>query len=329
MKKIFSLFAIATAALLVACASTSSESSASAMPTITRKAFPDNAFQEIPSNYLTSCAQKGTIEQITYKTKNHKVENAPEFEKRAFVYLPYGYDANDTSKKYNILYLMHGGGGRESDFLAGRSPQVQNLIDNMIAAKIIPPMIICTPTYNTQYERDAARGCADFHLELKADLIPAVEAKYHTYAKNVTPAGIKASRTHRAFSGFSMGAVCTWAVFQNSLDEIAYYIPISGDSWAVRNDHAGSVKVLADAIKNGGHTAADFKIYSGCGRTDIAEPNLTPQINEMKKLPEVFVYADNFAKGNFYQMIYELSGHTTETILRVLYNGLPKSFDEK
>ena len=60
------------------------------------------------------------------------------------------------------------------------------------------------------------------------DLIPAVEGTYSTYADNVTPEGIKASRDHRAFGGFSMGSVATWHTFLNCLDAFRYFMPSSG-----------------------------------------------------------------------------------------------------
>ena len=44
-----------------------------------------------------------------------------------------------------------------------------------------------------------------FQKELAEDLIPAVETAYKTYAETVDPAGLKASRLHRGFGGFSMG----------------------------------------------------------------------------------------------------------------------------
>lgn len=44
-----------------------------------------------------------------------------------------------------------------------------------------------------------------FHLDLRENLIPAVESCFHTYAENTTEEGLEASREHRAFGGFSLG----------------------------------------------------------------------------------------------------------------------------
>ena len=62
----------------------------------------------------------------------------------------------------------------------------------------------------------------------KLQEIPAVEGTYSTYADNVTPEGIKASRDHRAFGGFSMGSVGTWDTFLICLDAFRYFMPSSG-----------------------------------------------------------------------------------------------------
>lgn len=51
---------------------------------------------------------RGMIERISYRTTNPEGEL---LDKYANVYLPYGYDPEDSTRRYNILYIMHGGGG--------------------------------------------------------------------------------------------------------------------------------------------------------------------------------------------------------------------------
>ena len=60
-----------------------------------------------------------------------------------------------------------------------------------------------------------------FHNDLRDKLIPHIEAKYTTYS----------SREHRAFGGFSLGAVTTWHQFIYCLDLFRYFLPMSGDCW--------------------------------------------------------------------------------------------------
>lgn len=294
--------------------------------------FPDNAFQEIPEEYFTEPENAGTVVSIKYETKNYSGDEE-EFEKTAYVYLPYGYNQDDTETKYDVFYLMHGGGGSEKDFFRGvmESSDLKSIIDNMIANGDMNPCIVVTPSYNNPYNGDATACCKYFANEFVNDLIPAVEGKYNTYAENVKKSGLKASRMHRAFGGFSMGSACTWWVFEYALDEVGYFMPISGDSWCVENTGGlnkpvETAEYMRQIVLDYGYTKDDFYIYCGTGTNDMAYPNMTPMIEEMKKLDDVFVYCDNFKDGNLYYCIREGGWHDANTIYRIVYNGLPKFF---
>ena len=290
----------------------------------TRTEFPDNKFKDMPQEYTRPNEKAGKIVSFKYKTRNHKTEGSAETEKTCLVYLPAGYDEKDTKTQYNILYLMHGAGGNESTFFRGegQNTPLKNTFDNMIAKGDIKPLIVVTPTLGSV-------DALDFHSELVKDLIPTVEKQYHTYAKDVTAEGVHASKWHRAFGGFSLGGVTTWAVFDHCIDQIGCYIPISGDSWiAGQFQGAGAAKYLAETFTQTGYKPTDFRIYSGCGSTsDMANRNLTPQIDAMKNYPDIFKYCDNFKDGNLYLAISEKSGHDNTTIMNTLYNGLPKMFE--
>ena len=320
------LFACAAAlAVLCGCVGVGASSTASA-----RTSFPDNAFKEIPQEYFNVCEKGGIIRDFKYKTRDNQTAGSPEFEKSGLVYLPYGYDENDTATRYNVLYLMHGGGDNPGWYFggAGQNTRLKNVIDHLIANGEMKPVIICALSYYTQYSNDATKNCIDYHYELDKDVIPVFEKQYHTYAKDVSQEELDASRWHRGFGGFSMGACATWSVFEHCLGEMGYFIPMSGDCWAIgRGKYVEGAKHLADTVVKNGKTARDFYIYSGCGRNDVAEPNMTPMINEMKKYPDIFKYCDNFKDGNLYQMIYERGGHDINSVMRVMYNGLPKMFD--
>ncbi|MGI6010324.1 MAG: hypothetical protein ACOX8H_02335 [Ruminococcus sp.] len=49
--------------------------------------------------------------------------------KPAWVYLPYGYDENDTDIRYNILYLMHGQTMTAGDFLDEGKSDLVNILN--------------------------------------------------------------------------------------------------------------------------------------------------------------------------------------------------------
>lgn len=298
--------------------------------------YPDNAFKDVPEDYIgNESVPRGSVVRFNYETSDifDFNDNKETYQKSALVYLPACYDENDTETRYNVLYLMHGGSDSPEWFFGGEggSTGITQILDSMIANGDMEPVIICAVSYYTEYCKDDTTNCINFHHELMNDIVPLFETKYHTYAEDITAEGLANSRYHRAFGGFSMGAVTTWSVFENRLDEIAYYLPISGDCWALGGTAGGSrsaetAERLASKVKESGYTAEEFYIYSGCGRHDIAEPNLTPQINAMKELTDTFIYCDNFADGNLYQCIYEQGGHDVNTVARILYNGLPKMF---
>ena len=287
----------------------------------------------MPSDYFSNTwAPKGTIVEFTYDTKNHNSDDDKVYQKSALVYLPAGYDENDTETRYNIMYIMHGGGDSPKYYLGspGESfSRISRMMDSMIAKGEIEPLIVCVATYYTEYTNDATTNCLNFHLELMNDLVPAIESTYHTYAKDTSAEELADTRTHRAFSGFSMGAVTTWSVFENCLDEFAYFMPVSGDCWAKGTTNGKSLSTaqyLEKMVQEQEKNAEDFFIYSGCGENDMAEPNLTPQIKMMKVCKDTFIYCENFAHGNLYECIYPKGGHDVKTVAAVMYNGLPKMF---
>lgn len=176
----------------------------------------------VPEQYdAPNCPQAGTVEELSYQTKAYGTDGR-DVEKRAQVYLPYGYD---ETKQYNILYLMHGTGDDENDWLL-TNPQNKDMLDRMIASGSIDPLIVVTPTFYT--EEDCA-GSLDtltfsFREELRNDLMVAVESRYATYAESCDNEGFTASRDHRAFAGLSRGAVTTaHSALCGSLDYFSWF----------------------------------------------------------------------------------------------------------
>lgn len=288
------------------------------------KVFPDNAYNDMPSGFKKEATKHGTFEVFNYTAKT---DTGEEYEKTAMVYLPYGYDAEDKETKYNVLYLMHGGGDDETRYW-GRAG-LEKVLDSMFEKGNCEPFIVVTPNYRIP-GCDETASAKNFYKELRGYLIPAFESQHNTYAEDTTPDGIKASRMHRAYGGFSMGACSVWAVFENCLDEIAYYMPVSGDCWSVGGSGEKKAEYLAEKVKEQGYTADDFYMYAGCGNTgDMAYPNMVPQLDAMRELSDTFVYCDNFADGNFYYYPFISSGHSIPTVNSTIYNALPKFFIER
>lgn len=301
----------------------------------TRKSiFPDNVFQEVPDRYFKKQKQRGDVVRFSYDAKNY-AGNGETYKKSALVYLPYGYDAQDEDTKYNILYLMHGGGDDENWYLVDEHVQsgLQMLLDSMIAEGTIEPCIVCTPTFNNSYCDNASECTEFFSEELTRDLIPALEGEYNTYYNSGKKNSMEETRMHRAFGGFSMGAATTWWVFEKCLKEVGYFLPISGDSWCVAMGGGSSksqetAKELADSVSEQGMTSDDFYIYSGSGgKDDMASAGMKSQVEAMKQLDQTFTFCNNFADGNLYYYRWKKGNHDINTVYNMVYNGLPKFFD--
>ena len=293
---------------------------------MTEEAANEKYFKPVPDEYRMANDKPGKIESLYYQTPN-LTEGIDD--KKLHVYLPYGYDPSATNKKYNVLYLMHGGGENEDLIFGGpgQSREMMKILDNMIARGDIEPLIVVTPTVN-----GGKNDVAFFHEELIDTIVPLVEKKYNTYAKSGSLEDLQASREHRAFGGFSMGSVTTWYTFIHALDYFKYYIPLSGDSWIIEQRGGGikpkeTAEYLANVVKESGYKPQDYYIFSATGNLDIAYPNLKPQIDAMKQLTDVFIYSSDTKKGNFYFLNADGGTHAWSWQNQYIYNILPDLFN--
>lgn len=232
-----------------------------------------------PAACYKPSAKAGKIETFNYEVER----NGKKWTKRAQVYLPYGYKAKDKKTKYNVLYLMHGGGDNTTSFLT--PPQdwlrLKDILDNLIAEKKMAPIIVVTPTFYDDDQNiganrmeDATRQTQEFHLELEKFLIPSVETAYNTYLEKTDIEGIEATRKHRAYGGFSMGALSTWYQLGYGINAVATYLPLSGDVWLF--NEKGEKQSLTYAAKwlnsqvEASKYANDFRVLGFTGTDDIA-----------------------------------------------------------
>lgn len=289
---------------------------------ITNAKLPDK-LSEIPQEYFTGSDHQGTLVEMeydTYESMSYE-QQATVLHKRAIVYLPYGY-SEDT--RYNVFYLMHGGWSDETAYL-GTPDQpggFKNVLDHAIEDGKVQPVIVVCPTYNNESEKDswdyslAIRLTDNYHNELVNDLIPAVEGTYSTYAEDTTLEGIRRSRDHRAFCGFSMGSVATWRTFQHCLDYFRYFMLSSGN---LTTDG----EYMASLVRDSGHEWNDFFIFAASGTEDFAYSSFKYQIKAMAGVSDgTFRYADNEAEGNLYFLEQEGGTHSGEYAMEYFYNGL-------
>ena len=181
----------------------------------------------------------GTVERLDYDTSVYG--NGKVYRKTAYVYLPYCYDKDDKTRKYNVLYFQHGNSCEPAMFAVGGN---KYMFDMLFDSGENDPCIIVFISYYMDPMRDAAErtrtGGAEagdgwtpgipamFHREIVQDIIPLVELKYNTWLKDGSEEGIIATRDHRAFSGYSRGGVWTWRMFHHAFKYFRWYCPMSG-----------------------------------------------------------------------------------------------------
>jgi enterochelin esterase-like enzyme len=149
------------------------------------------------------------------------VENAW---RQVYIYTPPGY--SNSSARYPVLYLQHGGGEDQRVwFEMGRT----NLIlDNLIAEKKCKPFIVVMETSATLKAGEARpqpdangriRLSNDAYGELMVkDLIPFIDGNFRTVSNG----------NNRAMAGLSMGSGVTRTVTLANLDKFAYIGLFSG-----------------------------------------------------------------------------------------------------
>ena len=152
----------------------------------------------------------GKIDSISYSSKTVGAT------RKALVYTPPGYS---KSKKYPVLYLLHGIGGDEKEWLKGGHPEV--ILDNLYAEGKIEPMIVIMPNGRAMKDDraegnimapDKVQAFATFEQDLLNDLIPYVEKKY----------SVLTDRENRAIAGLSMGGGQSLNFGLGNLDKFAW-----------------------------------------------------------------------------------------------------------
>ncbi|WP_278713345.1 esterase [Bacteroides finegoldii] len=176
----------------------------------------------IGDNYNVQDVPHGTVSKVWYDSPVLGME-----QRRMTVYTPAGYET--SSRKYPVLYLLHGAGGDEDSWAdLGRATQI---LDNLIASGKAEPMIVVMP--NGVASRQAAPGqepgtmvkpemwvkgmMEGSYEKAFPDIMRYVEKHYRTINK----------KTHRAIAGLSMGGFHTIQISANYPDKFDYVGPFS------------------------------------------------------------------------------------------------------
>lgn len=296
----------------------------------------ETVFEEHPRIRTGVPTKAGKCERLAYTTAVY--EDGKTYQKYCYVYLPYGYDPEDKEKKYNVLYFQHGNTCDPQIFgVGGNKP----MIDMLFESGEIEPCIMAFITYYMDPEGDygervvSGRVAAgdgswpeikgNYYKEIVEDIIPLVEMKYNTYLTDPSREGIRATRDHRAFTGYSRGCGCTWNIISKDFEYFRWYAPMSGHIGAgkPRGETPTEAEVY-DFLTAGMQKNPDlpFFIYASCGNPDAEE--MKRQMKFVTKF-DGFSYGTDPAKNNIYFAISDFY-HTDFLVPYYLWNSMKVLF---
>ncbi|NRF37775.1 esterase [Pedobacter sp. LMG 31643] len=218
----------------------------------------------------------GKIDTVSYYSKT--VGNI----RKAITYTPPGYS---KSKKYPVLYLLHGIGGDEKEWLNGGTPQV--ILDNLYAAGKLEPMIVVMPNGRAMKDdrpignimsKDKIEAFSTFERDLLSDLIPFVEKKYRVYK----------DREHRAIAGLSMGGGQSLNFGLGNLDKFA---------WVGGFSSAPNTRAPKDLLPDPAKAKKMLKLlFISCGASDnlIINSKRTHDYLAQNNVPHVYFIEPGF-----------------------------------
>ena len=159
-------------------------------------------------------------------------------------------------------------------------------------------------------------------------LISTVESRYTTFARgDLSDASLRASRRHRAFGGFSMGATTTWDVFALRPQYFYGYMPMAGESWIGHAEDADEERIgqlVTDGALRAGYGPSDFRILASVGSEDPALWDMTPQLDELYQ-----DYPDLMTESSLQVWIDDGEDHSMTSVCNQVAHNLPLLFPSK
>src|SRR5690349_17574315 len=264
----------------------------------------------------------GAVREVWY---NSKVTGTW---RHALVYTPPNYDTQ-TSVRYPVLYLQHGGGEDETGWI--RQGHANFILDNLLAAKSCKPMILVM-AYG--YARRAGQAPPDltgkpfgspemmkamrdlsaaFEDDLTQALIPFIDSTFRTIA----------DRDHRAMAGLSMGGMQT---FLTTLDHLDLFSYIGGFSGAGGMLMMGDRKLDPKTDYNG--VFADPAAFAK--KVHLLWVGVGTKEPERMRAGLLRLHS-SLEEANIHHVFYESPGtdHEWETWRRDLKDFAPRLFQEK
>ena len=142
-------------------------------------------------------AGAGTVDHVVVHGKALEGNlEADSPDREVTIYLPPSY-AGDQTRRYPVVYLLHGYGGRDDTF-NGRLANLPESADKLAAAQGFSELIVVTPNAyslhkGSMYSNSVTTG--DWESFIAQDLVAYVDGHYRTIA----------TRMSRGLAGHSMG----------------------------------------------------------------------------------------------------------------------------
>lgn len=226
--------------------------------------------------------------------------------RQMYIYAPPGYDLN-TSDKYPVLYILHGGGEDERGWATQGKTNL--ILDNLIAWGKAKPMLIVMPDANIGMGGFSPNGIENslkmFEAEMKQSIIPFVERNFRALT----------GANNRALAGLSLGGLHTLYTGINNTDMFSYLgVFSSGYIIPMQEKFADAqyafMKTNADKINS---NLKSFWLSQG-GKDDIAYKNGQMMLGMLDQLK---------IKHTYYEYP---GGHTWPVWRNDLYNFAPLLF---
>ncbi len=311
-------------------------------------------------------AHRGTVTSFTYETRSYYTEriHADKLEegeqlwvtKKANIYLPAGYNAEDKNTRYNVLYLMHGNGlnenywfaqGEKGDNYNEFTPDnnaytggygTENVLDHLMMDGRAAKTIIVTPTFYSPYTpeegdtRDFTVDRSDLAIteewwqELKNELMPYVATHYNTYADisadmtaEEMEAEFIANRDHQGYAGLSMGGMTSYAsIWRKCTDYISYIGTFSGGGTATK-------EILDEVIETKNTEFKDYNLnywFVGAGTSEEPETFFDIYVRFRKEVNGLTPGSDIKNGDNCEFCVTNGTAHNYATWITDLYNSM-------
>ena len=200
--------------------------------------------------------------------------------RRMHVYTPPGYGISGKSKKYPVLYLLHGSGDDDSGWSSffGRENAI---LDKLIAQKQAVPMIVVMPMGHVRLPgKEVGRSEAFdlFENDLIGDVLPFVEKNYRTIS----------NRKFRALAGLSMGGGQTAVIGLKHPELFSAYGIFSAGIWEQ------TPEPFNNAIQKfkQSHYPNDV-LWIGIGKKDFVYPRAQIFLSQLRENKIPFTYYED------------------------------------